>query len=51
MEIFCALLVGGLATVTSLNLILFGPYWWSFWFVHLGLAELGTALSPGDPAS
>jgi Ni/Fe-hydrogenase subunit HybB-like protein len=26
---------GVLPTVTSLNLILFGPYWWAFWIVHL----------------
>jgi molybdopterin-containing oxidoreductase family membrane subunit len=26
--------------VTALNLILYGPYWWNFWFVHLLLGSL-----------
>ncbi len=25
------------SSTDSLHLILFGPYWWVFWFVHLGL--------------
>jgi molybdopterin-containing oxidoreductase family membrane subunit len=27
-------------TVTSLNLIAFGPYWWSFWIIHLLLGSI-----------
>jgi Ni/Fe-hydrogenase subunit HybB-like protein len=26
--------------VTALNLILYGPYWWNFWFIHLLLGSL-----------
>jgi molybdopterin-containing oxidoreductase family membrane subunit len=26
--------------VTALDLILYGPYWWNFWFVHLLLGSL-----------
>ncbi len=26
--------------VTALNLILYGPYWWNFWFVHLLVGSL-----------
>lgn len=26
--------------VTALDLILYGPYWWNFWFIHLFLGSL-----------
>lgn len=26
--------------VTALNLVLYGPYWWNFWFVHLLIGSL-----------
>jgi Ni/Fe-hydrogenase subunit HybB-like protein len=39
LQIFIGYWSGFLPTVTSLNLILFGPYWWVFWFVHLGLGS------------
>jgi len=28
------------AVLTSLNLIAFGPYWWTFWIVHLGIGSI-----------
>jgi Ni/Fe-hydrogenase subunit HybB-like protein len=41
------------AVLTSLNLIAFGPYWWSFWIAHLALGSvipLFLLLSrPADP--
>jgi Ni/Fe-hydrogenase subunit HybB-like protein len=40
LQIFIGYWSGFLPTVTSLNLILFGPYWWVFWLVHLGLGSL-----------
>lgn len=35
LQIFVGYRSGVLPTVTSLNLVLFGPYWWAFWIVHL----------------
>ena len=32
------------AHAEAFRLILFGPYWWAFWFVHLGMGVLIPAL-------
>lgn len=31
---------GLLAAVASLDLVVSGPYWWTFWIVHLGIGSL-----------
>jgi molybdopterin-containing oxidoreductase family membrane subunit len=36
-ELSTTLYAGIPARIESLNLILFGPFWWVFWFVQLGL--------------
>ncbi len=36
-EISTALYAGIPAKAESLNLVLFGPFWWVFWFFHVGL--------------
>jgi protein NrfD len=35
LQFFVGYQTGTLAILTSLNLIAFGPYWWSFWIIHL----------------
>lgn len=39
-EFSTALYAGVPARTESLRLILFGPFWWVFWFVHVGLGLL-----------
>ncbi len=39
-EFSTALYAGTPAQTESLGLILFGPFWWVFWFVHVGLGLL-----------
>jgi molybdopterin-containing oxidoreductase family membrane subunit len=39
-EISTALYAGIPAKAESLNLVLFGPFWWVFWFFHVGLGIL-----------
>ncbi len=34
-QFFVGYLSGTAGTITTLNLILFGPYWWVFWILHL----------------
>lgn len=39
-QFFVGYQTGVTAIVTSLNLIAFGPHWWTFWLAHLGLGTL-----------
>lgn len=39
-NLLVALYPGVPARVESMHLLLFGPYWWSIWIVHLGLGSL-----------
>ncbi|MEW6668628.1 MAG: NrfD/PsrC family molybdoenzyme membrane anchor subunit [Thermodesulfobacteriota bacterium] len=39
LQFFVGYKTGVVATITSLNIIAFGPYWWVFWFVHLLLGS------------
>lgn len=43
-EISTALYAGIPAKTASLNLVLFGPFWWVFWFFHVGLGIVVPAL-------
>ncbi len=40
LQFFVGYQTGLVMTVTSLNLIAFGPYWWSFWIIHLLLGSI-----------
>jgi Ni/Fe-hydrogenase subunit HybB-like protein len=40
LQIFVGYYSGTLATTTSLNLIIVGPYWWAFWIIHLVLGSI-----------
>jgi Ni/Fe-hydrogenase subunit HybB-like protein len=40
LQFFVGYQTGTVAILTSLHLIAFGPYWWTFWIVHLLLGSL-----------
>ncbi len=40
LQFFVGYQTGLVMTISSLNLIAFGPYWWSFWIIHLLLGSI-----------
>ena len=40
LQLFVGYYTGSVKIVTSINLILFGSYWWMFWIIHLAIGSV-----------
>jgi len=40
LQLFVGYYTGSVKIVTSINLILFGSYWWTFWIIHLAIGSV-----------